>query len=78
MLIVDELMELLLEVIIMLVEGLLMLMGEKLHNQLAKMVWYGALCETLLSAVYTYTALRAEIWKHGLENRSLPCTERII
>ena len=57
MLIVDELMELVLEVIIMLVEGLLMLMGEKLHNQLAKMVWYGVLCEALLSAVLSTLTL---------------------
>ena len=51
MLIVDELLELVVEVFIMLVDGLLVMMGEKLHFQLAKMVWYGVLCEALLSAV---------------------------
>ena len=33
----------------MLVDGLLVVMGEKLHFHLAKMVLYGVLCEALLS-----------------------------
>ena len=49
MLIVGELPELVVEVFIMLVDGLLVVMGEKLHFHLAKMVLYGVLCEALLS-----------------------------